>query len=183
MYWRGVEDKIKLPHLLRTVTNALLMYVTGYYTTVSMAIIWKHHLPPVISVSRKRCIPSSSTSKSTAWWEVGGIKVTQLDHVESKAEQHTRVSSLSGRMGGSPFIEMTHLGWNRSDFSHPWRRNNQFLPLHTTALTESTPEGFNGMFSCLFPLGWYARMDEQLTQGAVPYKMHLQSEGPEGILK
>lgn len=34
----------------------------------------------------------------------GGIKVTQLDHVESKAEQHTRVSSLTG---GSPFIEMT----------------------------------------------------------------------------
>lgn len=125
------------------------MYVTGYYTTVSMAIIWKHHLPPVISVSRKRCIPSSSTSNRQHGGRWGGIKVTQLDHVESKAEQHTRVSSLTG---GSPFIEMTHLGWNLSYFSRPWRGNNQFLtPLHTIALTESTREGFNWMFFVPFP--------------------------------
>lgn len=56
------------------------------------------------------------------------------------------------------------------------------MPVHL-APTESTQEGFNWMFFVPSFLGWSARMDEQLTQGAVPYKMHLQSEGPEGILK
>lgn len=46
-------------------------------------------------------------TQQTAWWEVGGIKVTQLDHVESKAEQHTRVSSLTG---GVAFYRNDSLG-------------------------------------------------------------------------
>lgn len=109
-----------------------------------MAIIWKHYLPPVISVSRKRCIPASRTSNRQHGGRWGELKW------HSSIMLKVKRSSTQG--GVLSFMEMTHLGWNLSLFSHPWRGNNQFLtPLHTTALTESTPEGFNWMFFVPFP--------------------------------
>lgn len=73
-------------------------HVTGYYTTVVMVIIHEDRLLvllPFFFCLQETLHPFGHLHLASRQCG-GGIKVTQLYYVESKAEQLTRVRSLKG---------------------------------------------------------------------------------------
>ena len=72
------------------------MYVTGYYTTVVMVIIYEDRLAASIYFGLQETLHPVGHFHRASSQCGGGIKVTQLYYVESKAEQLTRGDIFKG---------------------------------------------------------------------------------------